>query len=248
MVKGWGDPKTLLHLVWSLSVSPVVNGFIAGGVQIFFSTRMSVFSKSRPLPVLTSLSPPEIAITAFVMSLITSIKLFRMPDLSHLSEVTVVASVWLAGNAFCDLLIAVSMVVLLRKANKRSNFKDTNSLLYRLMRLSIESGSTTALASILHLIIFLSVHNNGHFSLMYMTAKLYSNTLIANLNARHRIRTNNNGDRQGEGSSGTRHNLSRVGRRTTTVPAVLITTTQQVDFDRDASRSDLHKIDENKIL
>lgn len=247
LVKGWGDLDTLLHPSWSFSISPAICGFIAGAVQIFFSTRMSVFSKSRILPGLTSL----IAITAFVMSLITTIKLFLMPDLTHLSEVTVVASIWLAGNAFCDLLIAVSMVILLRRASKQSSFKHTSSLLYRLMRLSIESGSTTALTSILHLILFLSVHNNGHFLLMYMTAKLYSNTLVANLNARRQIRSNHGTGWNEEASSSgaaSRHNLSQMGRHTNTVPAVYISTTQQVDFDNGVTTTELQKISQTKDL
>ncbi|KZT24881.1 hypothetical protein NEOLEDRAFT_1134577 [Neolentinus lepideus HHB14362 ss-1] len=251
LVSGWGDPDTLLHPAWSFSIAPAVCGLTASIVQLFFTTRMTVFSKNRILPIVTVL----ISLTAFAMSVICTVKLFTMPDLTHLRSARVVASIWLAGSAFCDVTIAVSLVYLIKKAKKRTTFKSTNSLLYRLMRLVIESGTTTALTSILHVSLFLGVNNNGHFLLMYMTAKLYSNTLLANLNARRRIRMDESSmwheeeeENSSGGVAGTRHGLATMGRTTVSVPAVYITTTQQVNFDNETNQSDVQKIDESKEL
>ncbi|KAJ8087684.1 hypothetical protein PM082_006519 [Marasmius tenuissimus] len=160
------------------------DGIIAFLVQTFYAYRIRLLSDSKIL------LPGAIFIAAFVQmtGAITAGGLAL--GITYLSELRdrcfVGSTMWLAGSAFCDILIAVSMAWVLSRAN--STYKETQDLIRRIIILTMETGTLTALAATADLIIFLGFPQlDVHVTFTLSLAKLYSNSLLVALNTRVRI-------------------------------------------------------------
>ncbi|KAH9022159.1 hypothetical protein EDB85DRAFT_379932 [Lactarius pseudohatsudake] len=92
---------------------------------------------------------------------------------------------WAISSALADILIAVAMTLLLRRAS--SNF--SSFVLIRVVRLTIETNALTATLAITTLVLFAAFPNELY--LVYtveILGKVYSNTLLVSLNNRIYLR------------------------------------------------------------
>ncbi|KAF9558201.1 hypothetical protein CPC08DRAFT_709829 [Agrocybe pediades] len=94
----------------------------------------------------------------------------------------------LACGAAADVLIAASMLYSLRKMDLPGNAQSTTAIINRLIRLSLQTGLLTSMTSVAVIICFQAMQNMIWFSLYVLVAKVYSNSLLASLNARSHIR------------------------------------------------------------
>jgi len=163
-------------------VAVMLSGIISATVQIFFAYR--VWKLGRVLIVsiaiiLIALMQSIAAITGATQFLIIHL------DNSKLSSIFAAFAVWLAGSLICDVIIAVSMVYFLTRARTKSGFRSTDALITRLINNSVQSGGVTAVCAGVELILFLRFKDNTlHDVPFLMLGKLYTNTLLATLNAR----------------------------------------------------------------
>ncbi|PPQ90247.1 hypothetical protein CVT25_013006 [Psilocybe cyanescens] len=103
--------------------------------------------------------------------------------------------VWLAGDAVCDILIAISTVTILVRAIKSSHFRNTDTTLRRLIRLSVETGLITASGATVELILWQAEKFlNYHYIFFLVLGKLYSNAMMAALNSRSQGRETSQGN------------------------------------------------------
>ncbi|KAH9041349.1 hypothetical protein EDB85DRAFT_1474066 [Lactarius pseudohatsudake] len=89
--------------------------------------------------------------------------------------------VWSIPSALADILIAVAMTLMLRRAS--SNF--SSIVIIRVVRLTIETNALTAALAITALVLYAAFPNQLYY--VYITeiiGKLYSNTLLVSLNNR----------------------------------------------------------------
>ncbi|KAH8993948.1 hypothetical protein EDB92DRAFT_1944229 [Lactarius akahatsu] len=89
--------------------------------------------------------------------------------------------VWSIPSALADILIAVAMTLMLRRAS--SNF--SSIVIIRVVRLTIETNALTAALAITALVLYAAFPNQLYYA--YITeiiGKLYSNTLLVSLNNR----------------------------------------------------------------
>ncbi|KAF9031557.1 hypothetical protein BDZ89DRAFT_984671 [Hymenopellis radicata] len=93
--------------------------------------------------------------------------------------------VWLAASAACDIFIAIVMVYLLIRTPIR--FRRTKVLVSKLVRLTIETGTITAICALVILILFSTVGGSYYACFGALVAVLYSNVALAVLNSRIRI-------------------------------------------------------------
>ncbi|KII88015.1 hypothetical protein PLICRDRAFT_42602 [Plicaturopsis crispa FD-325 SS-3] len=96
--------------------------------------------------------------------------------------------VWLVATLLCDVLIAGCLSHFFRTARAQTAFSATKTFLTKLLVLSVQSGLVTALAAGAQLVTFmlgsLVVSNYWDHGLAIVLGKLYSNMLLASLNAR----------------------------------------------------------------
>ncbi|KZT25958.1 hypothetical protein NEOLEDRAFT_1178075 [Neolentinus lepideus HHB14362 ss-1] len=183
LVCGWGDPDTLRKQSWALSFVSIPNGLVAFAVQIFFCWRMVLLNREIIIPGLIAM----ISLGQVAMAVIGSVHMFSLPDIYAVTSKTMywMITAYYVGCAACDILIALNMVRLLSKAKRQSEFPDTHSLLARQIKICVHTGIVTACSSIIHVVTFLvAPHGNVHFVFLFIAAKIYSNTLLAILNAR----------------------------------------------------------------
>jgi len=120
-------------------------------------------------------------ISAFVGSAL----FLRVDDVSVLPKLTVAFQIWLAGSFAADVLIAITMLAILRGMRSRSTFRDTGDIITKISRHSVQTGALTALSALAQLVLFVRLPTtNLHQVFAYILGKLYSNSLLANLNAR----------------------------------------------------------------
>ncbi|KAL0578167.1 hypothetical protein V5O48_003833 [Marasmius crinis-equi] len=190
-IKNFGDTDFAVSVDWSLYVEILFNAFTAFIVQSFFTWRIWTLRKNIPITagifllVLSALGT-SIAFVAQGMSqqLDTFEKFKELQALSMSVNVTA---------AVTDIAICVAMCTLLNAS--KTGFSWSNSIINRLMLFSINTGILTAACAVASLIFILAVPNALVYFCLYLTiGRLYTNSLLATLNARNYIR---NGSRSG---------------------------------------------------
>ncbi|KAK0433695.1 hypothetical protein EV421DRAFT_1909890 [Armillaria borealis] len=170
-----------VHITW-LTI-PILSGFVGCIAQLFYAWRMYKFSKkTRWLCVILSV----IAFTQFAAAICDGIQVRnsgRYSNLQKISKIKVTTIIWLGGSVLCDTAIALCMTYLLCRA--QIGLKSTRILLSRLIRLTIETGTITAVVAAVHMALFLSSHNNNYHTVpANCLVKIYLNTVLAVCNSR----------------------------------------------------------------
>ncbi|PBK82097.1 hypothetical protein ARMGADRAFT_741851 [Armillaria gallica] len=170
-----------IRLIW-FNIN-ILCGFVGCIAQLFYTWRMYKFSKkARWLCIILSV----IAFTQFGASICCGIEVRNSGHYSNVqynSKIKVAATIWLSGSFLCDTSIALSMTYFLRRS--QTGLKSTRILLSRLIRLSIETGTATAVIAAVHLALFLFYRSNNYSTVpANVLVKLYSNTVLAVCNSR----------------------------------------------------------------
>ncbi|OBZ65528.1 hypothetical protein A0H81_14469 [Grifola frondosa] len=174
-VYGYGDlhALTAFHNTW-FSVT-IMCAIISAVVQMYFAWRIWILARSHLL----------VAVIIFLSLGQMSVGILKTvdPSAAQASQVTPVVGSWLAGAALVDVVIAVSMTILLLRA--KTGLPDSDSLINRLVRLVLETGTLTATVAIADVVLFTSLPSTLlHECPALVLPKLYTNTLVASLNNR----------------------------------------------------------------
>ncbi|KAL4253198.1 DUF6534 domain-containing protein [Pleurotus pulmonarius] len=170
-----GPPKPPMLL----SADAVVTVFISTPVQLFMARRICVLSESIIVPVV-------IALLSFVSlggGTALSVLVTVIPDFSRFNEFYPAVSTWLGASALADLLITGCLLFTLQR--KRTGMQATDGIINKIMLLTIQTGLITTVFAIADLVLALSVQGKGfNFIPDFALSKLYTNMLLASLNAR----------------------------------------------------------------
>ncbi|PPQ98166.1 hypothetical protein CVT26_003212 [Gymnopilus dilepis] len=177
---GFGDPLQLRSTQLDWLTVPLIGGIVSCTVQIFYAYRISILSRSKVIAAIIVV----IALTQGAAAITQGVQAAIIGDFTKLrSEAFVSVSLWLSGSVLCDIMIAVIMSYYLSRSN--SSVKATRVLVNRLIRLTIETGSLTAVVAVVDIILFFAFPlNNYFFTPSIALAKLYTNTLVFIFNSR----------------------------------------------------------------
>ncbi|KAL0067042.1 hypothetical protein AAF712_005826 [Marasmius tenuissimus] len=163
---------------------PIISALNATVVQLFFAYRIWKLSRSGILGIFVAV----LAIAAGVGGVVTGI---QAKIINNLGQVAVRArtalTIWLTITGACDVVIAVCMTVILSR--KRFGFNDsTDDAITKIIRLTVETGTLTAILAMLTVILFCVFPNRSYWNIpMDMLGKLYSNNFMVILNRRIRM-------------------------------------------------------------
>jgi hypothetical protein len=177
---GYGNMLELTSVQLSWFALPVLGGVIAAAVQIFYSYRIWVLSGSNILAGVLVL----IALLQGSSAIATGARGFLLGNFDLLQKgIRIPCSIWLVGGAVCDIAIALSLTIILLRADV--SFKASQVLVSKLVRLTIETGIVTATVSIITAIFFL-IPGKVFYTLTptLVLARLYSNSMMVMLNSR----------------------------------------------------------------
>ncbi|KAK7045803.1 hypothetical protein VNI00_007206 [Paramarasmius palmivorus] len=177
----WGQPDQLDLLHTSFLNVPLLTSLIGAIVQIFFGWRIWTISKSTAIFGSIIL----MALLQLAAAAVDAHYLMIAPRESYSSAaLSKSVGIRLGTSAVVDILIAACMTFYLLK--NRSEFAfHTNTVITKLIRITVETGIITATAAIAELVFFLSMHNNSLHQLSGVNlAKLYTNSLMMLFNNR----------------------------------------------------------------
>ncbi|KAK7472054.1 hypothetical protein VKT23_000165 [Stygiomarasmius scandens] len=181
---GFGSMASLDAMAWIWFSVPIMSGIIGTTVQLFFAWRIYILSGRKwHIPALVSLvsvvgcgAAIWVGVYAKILNHFTGLP-------PHLYKQY---SVWLGSTALVDTIITSCMVHILWSS--RTGFKSTNSLLTKFVRLAVETAFVCSAVAIIELAMFVAFRNDSFYMCpARMLSKLYSNSLLALLNARMRI-------------------------------------------------------------
>ncbi|PBK82335.1 hypothetical protein ARMGADRAFT_734995 [Armillaria gallica] len=176
------DALTANNLSWF--TVPIMSAVVAGVGQVFYAYRIFILSKSRIIPIFIIC----ISLINSVASIFTGIYVFQADIIAKTNtrKMHVAAGIWCGGSALCDILIAICMTYYLMRST--TNFRRTRMLVTKIIRLTIETGSVTAIAALLNAVLLIvTPHQTSYMTLGLVIPKLYANTVYMVLNSRFEI-------------------------------------------------------------
>ncbi|KAJ6572440.1 hypothetical protein DFH09DRAFT_1362420 [Mycena vulgaris] len=175
---------------------PICDILVAFPCQLFFTWRIRTFTRSNILAgCITALAVFTLGVGIWAVFHLISAGAWSRVPLAHKA-----AEVWLFASAGTDLGIAFCLALALR--SKKTGTKNTDTVVDRIIRSTIQTGAITAFFSIMDVVSFLTIQN-ATFNFMFNipVSKLYSNCLMSALNAREEYNRKLNG-LSGLGASG----------------------------------------------
>ncbi|TFK37407.1 hypothetical protein BDQ12DRAFT_736268 [Crucibulum laeve] len=244
LVSNWGDLESLRRLVWSMLVEVLFNGFTALLVQSFLTMRVwrlsnkAIWLTSIVLILVIGEFGCVVAFTAF------SLHLKTFEELAHLKTLSILVNALAAAG---DVLIAAALCTLLHRS--RTGFQRSDTMINKLILFAVNTGFLTSLCAVASLIsITVAGQTFLYIGFFFCIGRLYTNSLLATLNARKMIRGVGEGvNSTSEGVSLSVRDFPKNGpltaRRTTDI-SIKIDTTREFVTDSDQGH-DLEKSDCN---
>ncbi|GLB39817.1 hypothetical protein LshimejAT787_0703270 [Lyophyllum shimeji] len=181
---GFGSFEALDNIQYTCLSIPILSGIVGCVVQVFYAYRINLLSRSRVIGYAIA----TISVVGCIAGIVTGAKSFEIGRLSKLTQTTVFISAgfWWGCCALCDVTIAVVMTYLLSRHD--TGFRSTHLMITRLTRLTIETGTATALVAVINLFLFFRYPDTNYYTVpVLIIAKLYCNTLLVLFNSRMRI-------------------------------------------------------------
>ncbi|KAK0454346.1 hypothetical protein EV421DRAFT_2029438 [Armillaria borealis] len=181
---GFGDLEALTETHFNWLTVPIITAIAAFVGQVFYAYRIFILSRSRIVPAFVIC----VSLTSSVAAIITGVYMFQAGNLTKLNDQKMSISVGIScgGSALCDIVIAISMTYYLMRSN--TGFRRTQILVTKIIRLTIETGSLTAVVALAILILYLAFPHQAFYGPPALViSKLYANTIYVVLNSRIRI-------------------------------------------------------------
>ncbi|KAJ7743767.1 hypothetical protein B0H16DRAFT_1560547 [Mycena metata] len=184
IVDAWGRENLFDVVPWSSTMIPILCGFVAATVQIFYAWRIWMLTTSRIMHSVAVLIV-LVALTQGLAAMITGFVSLKTPTQQNLIRLHPEFSIWLGGSFACDIMITVSMTYVLAAAKARTFWASSETMITRLINQIVQTGAATAICAAVDLALFIGVaHTNFHFVPAYILGKFYTNSLMLTLNLR----------------------------------------------------------------
>ncbi|KAJ3993412.1 hypothetical protein F5050DRAFT_1781958 [Lentinula boryana] len=182
----FGDAEAFDGWPVSLAIAVVCHGIVAVLVQGFFAYRIARFTGHLCIVLVPCFS---VMIFELVSDIVIGVEMATVAQQSHIPFQD--NWEWLILTVLClrttlDVLISGTFVYRLIKLRNIVS-EDTLAVIDKLILWSIETGLILSLISILIIICYTTIPENYTWVMLYMILpRLFSNTMLANLNSRNR--------------------------------------------------------------
>ncbi|KAJ7800593.1 hypothetical protein B0H14DRAFT_3885507 [Mycena olivaceomarginata] len=175
----WGDLAYLQNQYWFDPLYIFATGVVAALAQSFLAGRYWLLTRNK-----------FITLTLFIFITVATggafacgVTIAMFPEYTNRRKVIIPATTWLITEAVTDISIASALLWEFRKA--RSSFKETRSLLNRLVARTIQTGTAGASIALAVLVAFLAnKESNVPTGIAYTLGHVYCITMLSNLNSR----------------------------------------------------------------
>ncbi|KAJ3760427.1 hypothetical protein EV360DRAFT_81173 [Lentinula raphanica] len=203
LVSFWQQPDKLQTVIWSLLAEVLFNGLTAFGVQCFLTYRILKLSGNKmwlTITVMVFVLAEFACVIAFATIAFLRVRTFE--ELSaELKGLSVAVN---AGAVAGDILIASILTLLLQRS--KTGFRKSDTMINKLTIFAVNTGGLTSLCAVASLIsvnpqsvdlswlietsfqILAAPNMFIYISFFFSMGRLYTNSLLANLNARPMIK------------------------------------------------------------
>ncbi|KAJ7348725.1 hypothetical protein DFH08DRAFT_1080025 [Mycena albidolilacea] len=178
-----GDLAYLSKANWAIPLYIICTSCVAILVQSFLAFRYWRLTNNTILVVLLCM----LILVAFGGTFISGLGVVLFPAYKDRTKVRVAGTVWLVAQVSVDLIIAGALVYEFQKAKSRflEDRRRIHDTLNRLVMLTIQTGSATALIAVAAAITFLiNDETNIPTGIMYSVGRVYVLSMLLNLNIR----------------------------------------------------------------
>ncbi|OBZ68460.1 hypothetical protein A0H81_11483 [Grifola frondosa] len=185
LIENWGSDTIFDFIPWTIAFTISITATITFTVQFFYAYR--VYSVSRGNLYITI--PIVVFATARIgVAGIATVEMIRLRSFEAFGrEYGWAFALGLSLSSALDILVTVSLCVFLRRS--RTGFSSMDRVINTLTLYTIQSGLLTCIVTIIALIFWLAIpHSLVFFGIHLAICKLYSNSLLATLNARRSLR------------------------------------------------------------
>ncbi|BGP07738.1 hypothetical protein JCM10049v2_003578 [Rhodotorula toruloides] len=183
-IKGYGEPSFIANCVWSFALDPLQTSVVAGIVQLHYAWRVYLVSKrSVYLPTLVALlTLVQLALGVYLS--VIALQVAPWPQLHQKLDWAVGA--WLFILAAADVIITAGLSYFLGRV--RSDFKQTNSIVGNIIRLTIANNALTAVTAVISGILFVADKTSAwHVFFGLGLIRFYSISFLSSLKLRKTI-------------------------------------------------------------
>ncbi|OCH88470.1 hypothetical protein OBBRIDRAFT_780090 [Obba rivulosa] len=178
LVNNFGDISALQDAPWVAAMDPIMTATIALLVQLFYAWRVKTLTHNIPVFIFICFC----SICSWCGGAGTTIALHIVPEYAQLQRFEVIVIIWLAFATLADIAIAATLVLYLRR--RRTGFTQTDHVVNRIIRLTVQTGLITTVFTITDVILFVVSPTGLHLIFNLSLSKLYSNSLMSSLNSR----------------------------------------------------------------
>ncbi|KAJ7057664.1 hypothetical protein C8F01DRAFT_1371779 [Mycena amicta] len=179
LVLEYGTPQAVTDFPTLLPGDALMIALVSGPIQVFTAWRIKVISDSYILPACICF----LSFASFSLGLTSGIRVLLAGKFSQFAQLTGTTTAWLITTALCDIVIAGGMTWAL--LSRKTGFKYADAKINRIVTLSIETGSVTAVVALLDLCLALGIPNKAvNFAVDFPLSTLYTCSVLALLNSR----------------------------------------------------------------
>ncbi|KAH9894219.1 hypothetical protein C8Q73DRAFT_745781 [Cubamyces lactineus] len=176
LITEYGNPTALTLLSKTIIVEVFFNAFTGLFVQSFFAARVWKLSGKKLYLV--------IPVAILVAGEFCDLYLKTFLDLVQIKGLSISINAFAAAG---DVTIAAILCTILHQS--RTGFSKSNTLINRLMVFAVNTGLLTSVCACLSLITIVALPNTFvYICFFFLVGRLYSNSLMATLNARKSLR------------------------------------------------------------
>ncbi|KAF7312814.1 F-box domain-containing protein [Mycena kentingensis (nom. inval.)] len=144
LVSQWGHPEALTTSPFYAAVTVA----ISTPVQLFVAWRLWALTEQTLFPVVISL----LALVSLAGGLAVTIKVSLAPAYAAFNGFRPYVTLWLVATAACDVILSGALIYSLRA--RKTGMGSTDRYVDRIIRLTIQTGTITAVFALLDLFVF----------------------------------------------------------------------------------------------
>ncbi|KAF7329606.1 hypothetical protein MKEN_00223600 [Mycena kentingensis (nom. inval.)] len=173
LILHWGDLEFVAQTHWPAAVYCISSGLSGFSVQLYLIWRLGILSKNYLICGVLALASMGGLVGAILFGIHSQVS-------TNVLELVPLSMIWLIASVVADILIAAALVWELCKF--KTTFRQTKSIIKRLIYSAIQTGCLTSLVAALVLITFIvNPAKNITLAFGFFLGRMYGCTLLFNL-------------------------------------------------------------------
>ncbi|KAJ7151719.1 hypothetical protein C8R46DRAFT_491289 [Mycena filopes] len=186
-LKNWGDLAQYLIIPWSANALVVLCGIASIGVQSFYAWRIWMISYDVWLLRIAAILIETLSLMQGCSAIAGAALLSQTPTEAEIALHPHFFDVWLIGSLTTDTLISFCMLWILFQARNRTHWETSKLMFNKLIVNTVKTGSATTIVAAVTLVLFDLFRDHNYYGTTFIfLQKMYSISLLVNLNARQR--------------------------------------------------------------